>query len=250
MKKLALLKLLLFLSISSFAQDKTKINKADTESYILIVPFEDKMYVSDADIDIDLAVNNNLKPYLICTSVKFHVMKEVASSLRNVSNVMTFEEYETKKANDLNLIYSSIYYEYKLPKKIQKKRNFTTNNVIFKTSKAKKIKQSKLLVKVEDEEVFMAMSEKYNGDLFVFISQVEFKKAQGTTQEAIAKNEYFIQATIHYTLIDNKGKPLKSEVAIAYFPSHVNEIDHISKEFISTATKDIAYNLPLAYFSK
>jgi len=252
MKKI-ILPIFVMLLNTVFAQQEKYFDEDDTSSYVLIIPFEDKMYLSESDINIDLSKHNKYSPSQLNGSVKFHIMREISASVRKMGDVLTFEDYEIKKAGDLKALYSSVIYKYEPVKKplfnIAGRINYN-KPLKIDDSKTKRRKEMVMKVKVQKPETFVDVANKYNGNFFVFITQIELNKAPNTSQQDLADDDFFRQAKIHYSIINNKGKEVKSDVAYAYFPNYEKEIRIITNEYISKAAYDIAYKIPTSLFSK
>jgi hypothetical protein len=252
MKKL-ILPIFLMLLNSVFAQQEKYFDEDDTSSYVLIIPFEDKMYLSESDISVDLSKHNKYSSSQLNGSVKFHIMREISASVRKMGDVMTFEDYELKKASDLKALYSSVLYEIEPVKKtifnFSGRINYN-RPLKIDDNKHSKRKEMVMKVKVQKPETFVNVANKYNGKFFVFITQIELKKAPNTSQTDLAEDDFFRQAKIHYNIINNKGKVVKSDVAYAFFPNYEKEIRIITNEYISKAAYDIAYKIPTSLFSK
>lgn len=231
---------------NTFAQIRTdKLEEGDTSTYVVIIPFEDKMYLSDVEIDIDLAKHNNANVGYFKTMLQERIVKELAYELRTRANVLTFEYLPQKKNPDLEAFQSAVSYRVEKLEvlKVSDARGFKK---IHKIDNDKSVKEMAYVTEanIREVEVFRELADKYRAEYVLYINQLEIRKAVDASQDKIQKNDYNREATIHYTIFSNSGKKINSGITFSAFPVHEKEISIIFGQYMLDAYKQIAEELP------
>jgi len=248
-KSLLIFAVLFFVNKLNAQEEVYYIDENDTNAYVVIVPFEDKMYLSDVDIDIDLASHNKLNINQLKSAIKRNLSQEMAYQIKSRGNVLTFEEGVEKQNKDLNMFYSSITYvidktiikekpktESQNPIKNLKKKSESTETEVFFTNS-----------KVDKPDLFDNISSKYNAKYFVVINQVDVRKARDTKQEDIQMENYNRELKINYTIFDKRGQQLYAGASFSIFPNTEKSISFIIAQYAKDAIKEISSNVPTMF---
>jgi hypothetical protein len=252
MKNKLLILILLFSFKGVIAQEELYyIDENDTNAYVIIVPFEDKMYLSDVDIDLDLASNNKFNTTQLKAALKRNLIQEMAYQIKSRGNVLTFEEGYEKQNKGLNMFYSSITYI--IDKTVIKEKTKEENQNLIKGLRKKPETASSEVFytnsKVDKPELFNNVANKYNAKYFVVINQIDIRKARNTTQEEIQNNNYSRELKIHYTIFDKQGNQVSAGTNFSIFPNSEKSISFIVVQYAKEAIKEISNQVPSMFMS-
>jgi len=223
---------------------------------VLLVPFEDQMYMSDADDDI--AQGSALKDE---RSIKNRFRDGLMISLTAGSKLrykaIALDARDTAKQSDLYKAYSAIKYKYEeVPKTGEEKKTnslFTVSNdkpggtsvekgqIVSREDHLEKY--MKTIVKKQD--VLDYLFKKYNADLFLFISQFEIKN-DVSDLSGFAYGDFKREARVHYTFYDKNGNFVSGGIAEVAFSSQIKDINQI----VSGNFSDLAGQVFSAIFQK
>lgn len=234
-----LLSFTLYLNLK--AQDKT-ISGAEkpvntislTKNKIMLVPFENRMYMSE----IDMAINKETKlsAKQIKNAMRDGVNEQLYKKLKAKMQVIDLLEDTVKTKKDLAGIYKHLSYDY------QKVPNQEAYKAPTKEKDEKKIQKGQLAVEVNNDARFMNakikdaslvpyLYGKYNTNLFLFINELDIKSIPPT--DGTFTNELNRKISVHYTIYTYDAKEINSGLAEVAMPANVNNPSKISNTYFS-----------------
>lgn len=201
---------------------------------VLIIPFEDKLYLSDADRDI--AQGSAVKDHhTIKARFRDGLMISLSAGSKLRYKALAFNFRDTVLQPDLYEVFSVLKYKYEdIPKKDEEKTS------IFKTvsnTREKKAPKGQLgasdgidgkfmMPVIKKEETIHYLAEKYEADLFLFISQFEIKNDMSNAT-GFAYGGFSRNCNVHYAFYDQNSKLVDGGIASFTFSSDVKDINQI-----------------------
>lgn len=251
---LSIFLLLICLQHTAIAQtntEKTTIKK--NVKSVLLVPFDPKLYLSEADMQIGKAskktfheirdyFRNNLMAYLLMDMTRFYDAKTLLSS----SSTMSTESYD----EDLQMIYSILNYKYEKPIKpdidgaenSKTAKKDTTENGIMNGQIVADNNRSHtgeyINIVTSDSNIFPYLCNKYHVDYVLFINQLDIRLI-------LPENENYTplklnkEIKIHYSVFDREGKQIAGNYASTIVPAEENDIQSITKTYFPKITLQI-----------
>ena len=237
-----------------FSQDKNSNAKQVPDSFeihkVLILPFNPKMYNSDADKEI-LEESMLLFPQLLS---RFRSGIGVAVRQRMPgwweSRLLSDEE---DTARDLKVIYASLVYNYELldekssgaknasPKKDESKED---KKIVKGQLKVEQDQRPKFMnIKIKNDTLMRYLSEKYGADNFLFLNQLDISNDL-SDYVANANKTYSRVVKVHYTILNKKGKQFFSGIATSKFSAKTNDPQVIINKNFMEAAKGVVSHLP------
>lgn len=220
---------------------------------VMVIPFEDKMYLSDADRDIAKA-----------SAVKDHgsikgrfrdgLMISLTAGSKQRYACLPLHFRDSLIHDDLVEAFSAIKYKYE-PVPVEKKKSGS----IFKTVSHKpetKVEKGQIVSQpdpnlkymktvIKKTETLHYLAEKYEADLFLFISQFEIKNDMNDPN-GFAYGNFNRNVRVHYTFYNQNSEFISGGIAEITVPADVKEISHI----ISGNFSELAGEIFKAVFKK
>ncbi|MBK7110042.1 MAG: hypothetical protein IPH61_13140 [Bacteroidetes bacterium] len=232
-----------------------------THHRVMVIPFNEFYYLSDADPE--LAKANNKNPEDVSVLFRYGITNNVATrviSSYDTYNILTDTTVQSQV--DLNRIYGSILYKYQKP--INSTDSDSSSREIFKqdvfglkheveqpkASKKNSTDPDKKFMNavVKDETLFPYLQEKYGVDMFVFINQFEVKTNWENCLD-LATHNFEREIIVHFSIYNAMGKELKGDAVSVIFPSTERSFDQIiSSQFpliadqLGMAVQESAYS--------
>lgn len=231
---------------------------------ILLIPFEPKLYMSD--IDRDVAAKSNMRFTEIRGRFRQGLTDAMFVETMQQHKAVSMLSDDPEIAKDLNYIYMSVGYHYKeMP--IEETPEEKTSGIQSLMNKAKKaiepkqpepgtrIENGQLASYADNKERYMNikiinlnmldyLSKKYEADLFLFITQLDIKKAADTDYRDLEAENYKREVKVHYSIIDKDGNEIGGGAAKTYFSSRENDIDRIMKTNFTAISQQVGSKLP------
>lgn len=261
MKK-ALIFLCLFLLANSLFPQETTLgntmrdtsNSAIRSKKVLLIPFDNKMYRSDADRDI--SAESRIGFEQIRSAFRQNLNKSLYQQALYNFSVQSLLDHDPEIKKDLEYVYASIAYKYELlpPAQQEGKKEAKSFKELLASRKAETpaagIQNGQIHTVPDNHERYMKtqisnpavlsyLNEKYGSEILVFINELDIRIAPNTGQEAIMNNNYNRQAKAHYTVMDKNGAVLSSGAAFAEFSSRTNNINQISRMIMPQLSSEI-----------
>lgn len=235
---------------------------------VMIIPFDPKLYMSDADRDI------SKKTDLSANQIKYNFRLGLAHTMysQTIKKHPTIQMYSADNKDiqqDLSYIYKSTGYHYDyVPENEEKPKQSKPKEVLNQIKKradetlygskeqgGTRIKDGQLHsvdyskdrfmnVRILNPNMFKYLSAKYETGYFVFINQLDVKIAPGTDYRALENEIYQREIKVHYTIYDQYGNQIYASAAKNYFPSVMNDMNMIIKGYMPKICKEIAFHIP------
>jgi len=270
MKKLAFLILVVFsVMLNSFQQlsaqnsttgelEETSVNNKNS---VLIIPFENKMYISD--IDRDISQKSELTFHQIKAKFRAALDQNIYIALKKYYKPLSFYSIEPEEAKkELAYIYNSIGYKYEVvpQEEVVEKENVGTKFLGKFKKKDKEeeyieasIQNGEVVSQVDNREKYMkttlanekllpSLQKKYNTEHYLFINELDIKRAANDAYQA-SEEQYQREIKVHYTIFDVNGNEVSSGAIKSRFSSNQNDIDKIINEQFPLIAERIVSNL-------
>lgn len=241
------------------AQTHSEANDTVKLSNVMLIPYDERYYLSDADRDISensLSLPDHFRKYFRF-QVDRHVQRYVSLHYPCISLLNdTADELEETMYQILSK--TGYKFEKVIPveptisrlKEIEiklKKENDKDQHVDSKTASmyipAKKDAMYMHAVVRNGEQLFQKLHDQYQVDYFVFLTQFEIKTNYSSCID-IANKIYKREVMLHFTVYDANGKVVAGSYATAHIPSDKNEASMISGQCFPELAKYIAACLP------
>ncbi|GIV26680.1 MAG: hypothetical protein KatS3mg027_0494 [Bacteroidia bacterium] len=220
-------------------KEKTLITN---QAKVLIIPFENKMYMSEID-------------YYVNKETKLNT-KQIRHEFRNGLNEQLYYSLKKKKFipidlmsdtvkyyKDLKFIYGNISYDYV---KIPDQNNYKPP---VREKKEKGIQQGQIVAESDDENRFMNtrvlspalvpyLYQKYKAQYYVFINELDLKASAVNPTDYIPQNAKR-KIVVHYTIFSVDAKEINSGVAEVEFETKMNVPPKIIKNYFSIVAETI-----------
>lgn len=223
---------------------KTEPNKdLSQNTKILLIPFENKMYMSEIDYYINRETKLNTKQIRYEFRNGLNEQLYYAFKKRKFSPIDLMND--TNKYNkDLKFIYGNITYDYV---KIPDPNNYKPP---AKEKKEKGIQQGQIVAETETENKFMNtrvlspslipyLYQKYKAKYYVFINELDLKASTVNPSDYIPENAKR-KIIVHYTVFSVDAKEIHSGIVEKEFEKTLNTPKAIIKNNFSFIAETIA----------
>jgi hypothetical protein len=257
-------KILIFLGVVLFAiqlqaQDKTigSGNKPTTtketasKHKIMIIPFENRMYLSEIDFMINK--ESKLTAKQIKATMRDGLNEQFYKKLKPKIPVVDLLDDTTKTKKDLADIYQYLTYQYlKVPNQdnykppVKEKEEKTINNgqlVVESNSDARFMN-----AKLKNATLVPYLGGKYKTDLFLFINELDIKALNGMPGDVSSFSSRKI--ILHYTVYTLDAKEINSGIAEVNLPSNVNNPTKIINTYFSQLAEIVSARLEKALVTR
>ena len=230
--KYKLLILLCFvLGVSTIhAQDKTigsgnKPAEKDVVSKhkIMLIPFENRMYLSEIDFMINKETKLNAKQ--IKATMRDGLNEQFYKKLKPKMPVVDLLDDTVKTKKDLENIYQYLSYQYvkvpnqenyKPPVKDKEEKTINNGQLVVESNSDARFMNAKL----KNATLVPYLGGKYKTDLFLFINELDIKTLNVTPGDINSTSTRKI--ILHYTVYTLDAKEINSGIAEVNLPSNVN----------------------------
>ena len=235
-----------FFGANVVAQTQTKtISKDSIEHHILLIPYDPRFYLSDADRDI--AEVTRKTPDLIRET--FHNRSEWFAwrELKHHYPTVSLLQHDSLDAyvQAAGSVFAVTAFEYAKPTVKSHTINLPESN---KEALDSRIASSylntddhKLYMKadIRNKSVLDSLANQFGTDIFVFLTQFEIKTNYKSCLD-IANQIYEREIRLHFTIYDRNGKLINGNYAVATIPSNVNQMDEIILKCFPLLAKGVA----------
>lgn len=248
----------LILYLSTNAQDRTigaSTNESSREILkkykIMIIPFENRMYMSEIDYHINKETKLNAKQ--IKAQMRDGINEQLYKKLKNKMNVVDLLDDTVKTKKDLADIYQYLSYDYQ---KVPDQNNYKPP---VKEKEEKTIQKGQLVVETNSDARFMNakiknatlvpyLTGKYKTNIYLFINELDIKALNGSPADFNSNSERKI--IVHYTVYTSDAKEINSGIAEVALPTNVNSITKINQSYFSQIADIIASRIEKALLPK
>ncbi|MBA3899517.1 MAG: hypothetical protein H0X62_04775 [Bacteroidetes bacterium] len=267
MQKILFLFSIIFLAFFSpgLAQEKTLGNKQIEQEEpglrqgdVLLIPFDERMY--NSEFDRGLAEKEGLEFAQIRSIFRKAIDTSLYMNVLVDHSVITLLRWHNPDvAKDINKVWASVSFNYEdievekpgakgILKAKQKPQKAATSGPVKvssgQLSKGQEDKEKHMAVVANNTEAFQEMYEKYGSIYFIFINQVDIKRAKGTSYISMEQNDFQKEARLHYTILNLKGERVASGVSVGSFHSGYSKLQDYIDKGIKPAAAKIAEQLP------
>ncbi len=234
MKKYLILLATLFVAQINQAQEKTYgvdgeglLERRGQMGSVVIIPFEDKMYMSDADNPIGR--ETGLKPGEIMTKFRNSLIESLELEMRKDWNITVFhEQMKLEEGFGLDYVYASVKYKYvAVPDDVLMANDTTIEKKDLK-KKSKKKKESgifegQVVTHSDQQEKYMTLlinndtllkvlDSNLHSDYYLFLNEFDIRH-HITNPDKIASGGLKYRLKVHFTCVDSGGNSLVSGAA-------------------------------------
>lgn len=249
----------LFFVFNINAQDKTintntKSNNGKeliSKNKIMLIPFENKMYLSEIDSKINQ--ESKLSAKQIKAELRNGMNEQIYKKLKAKMNVVDMIDDTTKTKKDLENIYQYLSYQY------QKTPNQENYKAPSNEKEIKNIDKGQLSVETVSDSRFMNaklknatlipyLTNKYKTTLYLFINELDIKSVNSIPGDFSSSSNRKI--LVHYTIYTYDAKEINSGIAEVNMPSNVNNPNKIINAYFSLVADLIVSRLNKALIGK
>ena len=247
-----------FLYLNLEAQDKT-INSGNkpaasavsSKHKIMLIPFENRMYLSEIDFMINKESKLNAKQ--IKATMRDGLNEQFYKRLKSKLPVVDLLDDTTKTKKDLENVYQYLSYQYL---KVPNQDNYKPP---VKEKEEKTIHNGQLTVESNSDARFMNawiksppvvpyLSGKYKTDLFLFLNELDIKALNGIPGDLNTNPARKI--ILHYTVYTLDAKEINSGIAEVSLPSNVNNPTKIINTYFAQLADIVAARIDKALLAK
>lgn len=207
---------------------------------LLIIPYEPRMHLSDADLDI--SEYSERTPAQIRAIIRNGLAEKLNTALATSCQTYSLlQDLRPEAMQEMERIYASIDYSFDtsyailhpVPDSIEAKGRWNENKArkkeLAKRTASGDVKY--MNVKILDPKLIAELNKKYGTDRVVFLTQVEIQTKAKDNMDYQVQN-YQRDIKLHYAVFDKDGKQVSGDVVSILFPSNSNEIgDIMAKNF-------------------
>lgn len=246
------------LHLSIYAQDRTigaSNNESNREIFkkykIMIIPFENRMYMSEIDYQINKETKLNAKQ--IKAQMRDGINEQLYKKLKSKMNVVDLLDDTVKTKKDLTDIYQYLSYDYQ---KVPDQNNYKPP---VKEKEEKTVQKGQLVVETNSDARFMNakiknatlvpyLTGKYKTNIYLFINELDIKALNGSPADFNTNSERKI--IVHYTVYTSDAKEINSGIAEVNLPVSVNSISKINQVYFAQIADIISSRIEKAILPK
>ena len=229
------------LCISLQAQDKTigsgtvtASGTGKTKHKIMLIPFENRMYMSEIDFLINKESKLNAKQ--IKALMRDGLNEQLYKKLKSKMAVVDLLDDTVKTQKDLKRIYQYVSYQYqqvpnqdnyKAPAKEKEKKGIEKGQLNVESNSDARFMNAKL----QNATLVPYLYAKYKTDLYLFINELDLKALNGPAADMGLNSSRKI--IMHYTVYTYDAKEINSGIAEVELPANVNNPTRIINSYFS-----------------
>lgn len=235
---------ILFLSICVVlaAQDKTinsgnknAVNNTISKHKLMIVPFENRMYLSEIDFAINKETKLNAKQ--IKATMRDGLNEQFYKKFKLKMGVVDLLDDTLKTKKDLESIYQYLSYNYmkvpdqnnyKPPVKEQNEKTIHNGQLTVETNSDARFMNAK----ISNSTLVPYLYNKYKTNLFLFLNELDIKALNNVPGDMSGFQSHR-KIVLHYTVYTFDAKEINSGIAEVDLPLNVNNPSKISSQYYS-----------------
>lgn len=241
------------------AQDKTigagtqtlSTKEGVSKHKIMIIPFENRMYLSEIDHMINRETKLTAKQ--IKGTMRDGINEQLYKKFKSKMSVVDLMDDTVKTKKDLENIYQYLTYQYQ---KVPDQNNYKAP---VKEKEEPKIEKGQLNIETNSDARFMNakiknatlvpyLNGKYKTDLFLFVNELDIKALNGSPADFNSNSDRKI--IVHYTVYTYDAKEINSGIAEVNLPSNINNPSKIISAYFSQVADLIASRVEKALMIK
>lgn len=229
---------------------------------VMIIPFEENMYL--CGVQTHLAQESRKTHNEIVHFFRESTVLELQNQFLYRYNTVSLLHYNDT-SRDLFKAYDAVSYKFEViaveseeektntaidkAKKIFKKKEMksskfergSTNNGQIVSLKNTEQKFASIVVKKKDNITYL--SQKYNVDLFVFVTEFDIENDMSSAV-AFVNGDYNRLLKLHFSMVNKQGKVIEKGLISIPFPNSLNNIYKIRSLYLPLAAKKMMDKLP------
>ncbi len=229
---------------------------------VMIIPFEENMYL--CGVQTNLAQESRKTHNEIVHFFRESTVLELQNQFLYRYNTVSLLHYNDT-SRDLFKAYDAVSYKFEViaveseeektntaidkAKKIFKKKEMksskfergSTNNGQIVSLKNTEQKFASIVVKKKDNITYL--SQKYNVDLFVFVTEFDIENDMSSAV-AFVNGDYNRLLKLHFSMVNKQGKVIEKGLISIPFPNSLNNIYKIRSLYLPLAAKKMMDKLP------
>jgi len=242
----------LFLIVTcAHAQEKTmNTGKKNTErdaaskNKIMLIPFENKMYLSEIDAKINQ--ESKLSAKQIKAMMRDGLNEQLYKKLKGTMSVVDMLEDTAKTQKDLGNIYQYLAYQYqktpnqekyKAPSSDKENKNMNKGQLTVETNGDSRFMNAKL----KNATLVPYLTGKYKTNLYLFVNELDIKSFNAIPGDFSSDSNRKI--IVHYTIYTFDAKEINSGIAEIAMPVQVNNPTKIINTYFSQVADLIVQRL-------
>lgn len=218
---------------------------------IMIIPFENRMYLSEIDHLINK--ESKLTAKQIKATMRDGINEQLYKKLKTKMAVVDLLEDTVKTKKDLENIYQYLGYQYQ---KVPDQNNYKAPT---KEKEESKIEKGQLNVETNSDARFMNakiknatlvpyLNGKYKTDLFLFVNELDIKALNGSPADFNLNSPRKI--VLHYTVYTVDAREINSGIAEVNLPVNVNNPSKIISTYFSQVADLVTLRIEKALIPK
>lgn len=224
---------------------------SNSKHKIMLIPFENRMYLSEIDFMINKESKLNAKQ--IKATMRDGLNEQFYKRLKSKMSVVDLLDDTTKTKKDLENVYQYLGYQYL---KVPNQDNYKPP---VKEKEEKTIHNGQLTVESNSDARFMNawiksptlvpnLGGKYKTDLFLFLNELDIKALNGIPGDLNTNPARKI--ILHYTVYTLDAKEINSGIAEVSLPSNVNNPTKIINTYFAQLADIVAARIDKALLVK
>ncbi|MCX6182879.1 MAG: hypothetical protein NT150_13225 [Bacteroidetes bacterium] len=244
---------------SAVAQDTTKLDTSYRYKKVMIIPFEEQMYI--CQIQNMLANESRMNTSQIIRNFRYNIASSMQTEFLYLYSTTSLIHLVEDSLKDLHRVYGSISRTYDPIPEEPKEEKKNGLPILKKFEHKKKEDNEKTHIQngqivshydntprfmnavIKDKKLLPYLYKKYGTDLFVFINEMDIENDLSDPYK-VAENNYLRILKFHYTIYNVKGQIVSMGVVSTTFPSTENNVANIVKNYFPLITKQLAAKLP------
>lgn len=229
---------------------------------VMIIPFEENMYL--CGVQTSLAQESKKTHIEIVQFFRESTVLELQNQFLYKYNTVSLMHYNDT-SRDLLKAYDAIAYKFEIaPIEVEEEVSSSPIDKAKKIFKKKEVKSSKFergsinngqiisrkntdqkfaSVVVKKKENITFLSNKYDADLFVFVTEFDIENDM-SNPSAFVNGEYKRFLKLHFSMVNKEGKVIEKGLISTPFPNNQNNIFKIRTLYLPLAAKKMMEKLP------
>jgi hypothetical protein len=240
------------------AQDKTISSgnkpsgkEAVSKHKIMIIPFENRMYLSEIDFMINKETKLSAKQ--IKATMRDGLNEQFYKKLKPKMPVVDLLDDTTKTKKDLADIYQYLSYQYlkvpnqdnyKPPVKEKEEKAINSGQLVVESNSDTRFMNAKL----KNATLVPYLGGKYKTDLFLFVNELDIKALNGMAGDVTSTSSRKI--ILHYTVYTLDAREINSGTAEVSLPSNVNNPTKIINTYFAQLAEIVVARIEKALITK
>jgi hypothetical protein len=217
---------------------------AASKNKIMLIPFENKMYLSEIDAKINQ--ESKLSAKQIKAMMRDGLNEQLYKKLKGTMSVVDMLEDTAKTQKDLGNIYQYLAYQYqktpnqekyKAPSSDKENKNVNKGQLTVETNGDSRFMNAKL----KNATLVPYLTGKYKTNLYLFVNELDIKSFNAIPGDFSSDSNRKI--IVHYTIYTFDAKEINSGIAEIAMPVQVNNPTKIINTYFSQIADLIAQRL-------